>query len=112
MIRRICAVVIDLAITVSMLAIVLVTSIIRYASAAVVDDVVMMMSYRPLAGVRSIFDDEAAAADVYRPTFLEEVGFHGHGACVTTSGRKSAEKPQPKSDKGQIYPTWGQCGEA
>jgi len=108
-IRRLRAKVVDLTITVSMLAIIRVTSIIRYASAAIVDDVVMMMSYCPLVDVRSIFHDEAAVVDGYRITLLEEVGFHG--SCVTTSGRKSASgRSQPTIDKGQIYPTWGQCG--
>ena len=75
-IRRLRAKVVDLTITVSMLPIVRVTSIVRYASAAIVDDVIMVMSYRPLAGVGCIFHDEAAVVDGHRTTFLEKVGFH------------------------------------
>src|SRR5258708_4708577 len=58
-IRRLRAKVIDLTITFSMLTIVRVTSIIRYASAAIIE-VVGMMGYRPLIDVGSIFYDEAA----------------------------------------------------
>ena len=92
------AVVVDLSITVGMLAIVLVASIIRYASAAIVDGGIMAIDGCWAAIVGAVLLDEVCIVDVYVANLLEEVGFH-HGA---SKNKRRA--------KGPIYPTWGQCG--
>jgi hypothetical protein len=85
MVRRLWAIIVDSAVTIGVLAIVLVASIIRCVLATIVEGASMMIIYRSPAIVGTGFHDEFAILDVYLVNILEEGGFHR--ATSGTQGR-------------------------